>query len=96
MRKCNHIFVDIGDGTRDKFCVICKDKAMQAAINLKVQQNAMESPLAQKTESYSQPMMRETMTINVGGIGRVEVYRDELIAQINKGFKLMPPRFEKF
>ena len=30
--KCNHKYVNMEDGTRDKFCVRCSKKAKQAAL----------------------------------------------------------------
>jgi hypothetical protein len=32
---CNHKWIDMEDGSRDRFCVRCSKKAMQAVISLR-------------------------------------------------------------
>lgn len=61
--QCNHKWVDMEDGSLDKFCVRCSKKAKQAV---------MDMPLAQvATASITQPILKETMTLRskIGNYG---------------------------
>lgn len=79
MKKCNHKWVAMEDGTKDKFCVRCRKFAMQAQ---------MAMPTKSETSvSASQPLGRERIEVpffNGSEHIRVEVYKDDLIKQMNK------------
>lgn len=80
--KCAHKWVDMEDGTNDRFCVKCSQKAKQMQISLPI-----SVPISMNS---SLPMAREKMTIN--SYGRLnEVYKDEWMKEFNKdrGFGIL-------
>lgn len=87
--KCKHEYIPLKDGSLDKYCIKCDKKFMQAANYL--------SSANELSPSLAQPIMRETIRINMGGhIGSADVYKDELAKEINSSFTkqfdiCMPP-----
>lgn len=73
--ECKHKWVDVGNGTHDQICVKC----------LLIQKQAvMMAPIViAPTISISQPMLRETITIQVYG-NLIEVYKDAWMKEFNK------------
>ncbi|MED0939588.1 hypothetical protein P4T37_23105 [Bacillus mobilis] len=70
--KCQHKWVDMEDGTNDKFCVKCNGKFKRMPIALPI-----SIPIS---INAALPMAREKMTIN--SYGRLhEVYKDEWEAE---------------
>lgn len=79
---CKHKWVDMEDGTNDRFCVKCSQKAKQMQISLPA-----SIPIR---INASLPMAREKMTINSYGHLH-EVYKDEWMKEFNKerGFGIL-------
>lgn len=83
--KCNHQWINADDGSLDKICTICCKRAMQAVMALPVTADIMLP--------NTHPITRETITIHMGGdLGNVKVYKDELLEEINKSFKIQMGR----
>lgn len=85
--KCKHKWVDMEDGTIDKFCVRCRKFAMQAV---------MKSASASATVNASSPMVRETIEVPFytgSEHVRINVYKDDLLKQMNKEIGLLPDLF---
>ncbi|WP_390208879.1 hypothetical protein [Bacillus toyonensis] len=80
--ECKHKWVDMEDGTNDRFCVKCSQKAKQMQISLPV-----SIPIS---INASLPMAREKMTINSYGHLH-EVYKDDWMREFNKarGFGIL-------
>lgn len=80
--ECKHKWVDMEDGTKDRFCVKCSHKAKQMQVSLPV-----SIPIS---VSASLPIAREKMTINSYGHLN-EVYKDEWMKEFNKarGFGIL-------
>ncbi|PEJ68684.1 hypothetical protein CN680_26030 [Bacillus pseudomycoides] len=73
--ECKHKWIDMEDGTNDKFCVKCSKKVKQMQISLPI-----SIPVG---IDMSLPVTREKMTIN--SYGRLqEVYKDEWLKEFNK------------
>ncbi|KAB2391063.1 MULTISPECIES: hypothetical protein [Bacillus cereus group] len=70
--KCRHKWIDMEDGTNDKFCVKCSEKVKQMQITLPI-----SLPIS---INAALPMAREKMTINSYGHLH-EVYKDEWKAE---------------
>ncbi|AAT59996.1 MULTISPECIES: hypothetical protein [Bacillus cereus group] len=70
--ECKHKWVDMEDGTNDKFCVKCSKKLKQMQIILPI-----SLPIS---VNAALPMAREKMTINSYGHLH-EVYKDEWEAE---------------
>lgn len=88
--KCKHKWVDMEDGTLDKFCVRCRKFAMQAQLAMPAK--------AEATMSTSLPLGREKIEVpfyNGSEHIRIEVYKDDLIKQMNKeiGLDFTPSMF---
>lgn len=82
--KCEHKWIDVDDGSLDKICVICGKRAGQMVAALPL--TDFTTP---KVSMASQPALRETITIHMGGnLGTIDVYKDCLAEQINKQFRL--------
>lgn len=79
---CKHKWVDMEDGTNDRFCVKCSQKAKQMQISL-------PASISIRINA-SLPMAREKMTINSYGHLH-EVYKDEWMREFNKerGFGIL-------
>lgn len=80
--SCKHKWVNMEDGSGDKFCVKCSRKAKQATMLLPI----TETTIAPIARSSLPPIARETITIHTGNtnLGNVEVYADDIIKEINK------------
>jgi hypothetical protein len=81
-KKCEHKWVDMENGSRDKFCVRCSNKAKQAVNYLPLMPSIADIGV--------QPaILRETVTINMGGhLGSVDVYKDKILDEISKSLRL--------
>ncbi|MED2793308.1 hypothetical protein P4256_16495 [Bacillus wiedmannii] len=66
--KCKHKWIDMEDGTNDKFCVKCSQKVKQMQIALPISISI--------SVSAALPTAREKMTINSCG-SLQEFYKDE-------------------
>lgn len=82
MVRCKHKWVDLKDGTRDKFCSKCGKKAKQAVAYLPLGANSTSRP----TQPLMHPAQRETIMVNTGklNLGKVEVYKDDILEAISK------------
>lgn len=78
MKKCNHKWVAMEDGTNDKFCVRCRKFAMQAVVK-----PASVGAMAGPSSSMGREMMEVPFYTGSEHV-RVNVYKDDLIKQINK------------
>lgn len=88
LNGCDHKWVDMEDGSLDKFCVRCSQKAKQAVNYLPTLMNDADGAISQ---SVAKPVLRETVRINMGGnLGSVDVYKDKLLEEINKSLRLAP------
>lgn len=90
MSRCKHKWVNMEDGTLDKFCVRCRKFAKQAQMSMPV---TMPTGL-----TASMPMGREKIEVpfyNGSEHTRIEVYKDDLIKQMNKeiGLDFTPSMF---
>lgn len=85
--KCKHKWVDMEDGTLDKFCVRCRKFSMQAV---------MKPASISAATNGSLPMGRETIEVPFytgSEHVRINVYKDDLLKQMNKEIGLIPDLF---
>lgn len=78
MTKCKHKWVDMEDGTLDKFCIRCRDFAKQQMAM------PMQNPL---TVQLTQPMGRETMEVpfyNDSEHIRIKVDKENFLKEIRR------------
>lgn len=63
---CDHWFVNANDGTRDKVCVFCKRRAMQAVMSMPM----------------GAPASASVKTSVMGEVGlNTEIYREQVVPQ---------------
>ena len=83
--KCKHKWIDMEDGTFDQLCVKCSLKQMRSV---------MKPIAAEITAPVAMPMGRETMEVPLcDSHVRVEVYKADLLKQINKKIRLSIDHF---
>lgn len=80
--RCKDYYVDCDDGTRDKVCAVCGMKAKQAIAFFPLT-NDLSASL---TPTITAPKLRDTVTIHMDG--DIDVYRDRLVEELNKAFRI--------
>jgi hypothetical protein len=72
--KCKHKWIDMEDGTLDRFCVRCSKKAKQAV---------MRQVMIEPAVPVTMPILREKMTVYTP-VGMMEVDKEDLMKEFNK------------
>ncbi|MCM3111681.1 hypothetical protein [Lederbergia lenta] len=76
--KCNHKWIDLEDGTLDRFCVKCRKFAMQAMAMPSKIESTLPNGLPTASEKIEVPFYNGSEHM------RMTVYKDDVLKQMSK------------